>query len=231
MPGVWHFAPNSDTGGGSSWLLESGAGPLLIDAPALSQANLDFLEGKIRRLGEGSGGDQPHTTGWILFTGRAGHGRARHWQRWLGWPVLVQEQEAYLLPGVERVATFSETHQLAEGVRLLWTPGPSPGACVIHVSNGLWGNADLLCCGRLLVPVACRALAPLRRRGTFHWPRQLRSVKRLREWLMGEGPEWIATGAPTGGLRGQPLVGNGVRLLAELDLDALADAPVSRLDL
>ena len=181
MAGVWQFAPNRETAGGSSWLLETPSVLLLIDAPPLTEANQAFLEQKnlVRKpveQGAPSGGQEPDPTGWMLFTGRAGHGRARQWQRRLGWPVLVQEQEAYLLPGLERLASFGDSHHLAEGVDLLWTPGPSPGSCVVQVRSGMWGNGDVLCCGRLLVPVGPGRLAPLRTRGTFHWPRLLLSL-------------------------------------------------------
>ena len=117
---LWLFAPNRDTQGGSAWWLETpglvDAG-LLIDAPALTQANLAFLRGR--------------GPGRIVLTGRDGHGRTRRWQEALGWPVLVQEQEAYLLPGVKALERFSGSLDLAVGLRLLWTPGPTPGACVL----------------------------------------------------------------------------------------------------
>jgi hypothetical protein len=94
---------------------------------------------------------------------------------------------------------------------------------VLHVraSSGL----DGLFCGRLLVPLAPGRLAPLRTRLSFHWPRQLRSLERLRSWLPPGSPDWIATAAALGGLRGERLVLEGAKLLAELDLEALRDAP------
>lgn len=165
-------------------------GDLLIDCPALSQANLDWLA---RRGGPGT----------IVLTGRQGHGRCRHLQQALGWQVLVQEQEAYLLPGVERLRPFGDHLTLAPGARLLWTPGPSPGACVLHLAAG---GMDGLFCGRLLQPLAPGRLAPLATPGTFHWPRQLRSLERLRHWLPAGSPTWIACGGGLGALRGEKLV-------------------------
>ncbi|MFM7266623.1 MAG: MBL fold metallo-hydrolase, partial [Cyanobium sp.] len=102
-PGLWLFAPNRDSQGGSAWWLEcaglaAGRG-LLIDAPALTQANLTFL--------------QQRGPGLIVLTGRDGHGRTRRLQEALGWPVLVQDQEAYLLPGVEPLQRFASTLALA----------------------------------------------------------------------------------------------------------------------
>lgn len=197
-PGVWLFAPNRDTGGGSSWLVEAGApgdqarlpGDLLIDCPAWSQANLDWLA---QRGGAGT----------IVLTSRQGHGRCRRFQQALGWEVLVQEQEAYLLPGVERLRRFGGEHTLAPGVRLHWTPGPTPGSCVLHLATGA---LDGLFCGRLLQPLAPGRLAPLATPGTFHWPRQLRSLERLRQWLPEGSPAWIACGGGLGALRGEKLV-------------------------
>jgi glyoxylase-like metal-dependent hydrolase (beta-lactamase superfamily II) len=160
-----------------------------------------------------------------VLTGRDGHGRCRRLQQALGWPVLVQEQEAYLLPGVDPLVVFAGEHGLGEGVRLLWTPGTSPGACVLHVTGAAAGGRDGLFCGRLLVPVGPGHLAPLRSRRCFHWPRQLRSLEKLRNWLPEGSPEWIASGSALGALRGEKLVWEGARLLAALDLQALKGAP------
>lgn len=207
-PGLWLFAPNRDTQGGSSWLLERPEGPLLIDCPAVTQANLEFLA----RQGE---------AGWLVLTSREGHGRCRRIQEATGWPVLLQEQEAYLLPNVQRLLPFGSEHTLAPGVALLWTPGPTPGACVLH-AQGPWG--DLLFCGRLLLPLGPGALAPLRTKRCFHWPRQLASIGKLRDWLPAGSPGAIACGGGLGALRGEVLVENGAALLDGLNLAELAAA-------
>ena len=211
--GLWLFAPSRDSQGGSSWLVEApgaAAGDILVDCPAWNQANLAMLAA---RPGPGT----------IVLTGRLGHGRCRRFQEALGWDVLVQEQEAYLLPGMRQLTSFGAGHQLSAGVRLLWTPGPSPGACVLHCARGDW---DGLFCGRLLHPVAPGQLAPLRRAGTFHWGRQLGSLEGLRQWLPAGSPDWIACGGGLGALRGEVLVGDGVGVLAGLDLANLATAAV-----
>lgn len=230
QPGLWLFAPNRDTQGGSAWLCDVGGVDLLIDIPAFTRANLAMLQERSRRR-----------SGWIVLTGRDGHGRCRRWQEALGWPVLVQEQEAYLLPGVALLTRFATSFELVRGVRLLWTPGPSPGACVVHVRlegseapNGAMEGPgapsgvaalDGLFCGRLLVPLGPQRLAPLRRRSCFHWPRQLRSVEHLRQWLPSGCPDWIASGAGLGALQGEKLVRSGADQLAGLDLvGALHDA-------
>lgn len=211
---LWLFAPSRDSQGGSAWLLQSAAGDLLIDCPGYTEANLAFLAERARR-----------GPGRIVLTGREGHGRVRRLQQALGWPVLVQEQEAYLLPGVDPLQRFATDLELAPGLRLLWTPGPSPGSCVLHAAPPAITAAPLLFCGRLLVPVAEGRLAPLPSRRCFHWPRQWRSLERLRAWLPAEGPLELATGAGLGALRGGRLVAGGLDLLASLrppTLDAAA---------
>ena len=208
---LWLFAPNRDNQGGSAWFLEHSDRDLLIDVPALTEANLAFLQQRPR-------------PGLIVLTGRDGHGRCRALQEALGWPVLVQEQEAYLLPGVMALETFGREHALTPGLRLLWTPGPSPGACVLHAldrdrSGGSGRGGDLFC-GRLLVPVAPGRLEPRRSRRCFHWPRQIASLQALRAWLPADAPDWIASGAGLGALRGETLVGPGETLLDDLEKQA-----------
>ena len=178
---------------------------MLVDVPALTQAHLTFLAQR--------------PTGRIVLTGRDGHGRCRRLQEALGWPVLVQEQEAYLLPGMASLETFAEEHCPAPGLALLWTPGPGPGSCVLHARSA---GIDVLFCGRLLLPVGPGRLAPLPQRRTFHWPRLLRSIERLRQWLPAGSPHAIASGGGLGALRGEKLVGQGEALLASLDLASLA---------
>jgi glyoxylase-like metal-dependent hydrolase (beta-lactamase superfamily II) len=213
-PGLWLFPPNRDTRGGSSWYLETASGDVLVDCPAPTQAGLAFL--RERRSSRAAS-----LPAWIVLTGRHGHGRCRRWAEPLGWPVVLQEQEAYLLPELSGRQTFGEAHTLATGLRLLWTPGPGPGSCVLHASREAGMGMDLLFCGRLLVPVAPGRLLPIRTRTCFHWPRQLRSLERLRQWLPPHSPGWIASGAGLGALRGEKLVPHAARLLEGLDLQAL----------
>ncbi|MFM8604937.1 MAG: MBL fold metallo-hydrolase [Cyanobium sp.] len=212
QPGLWCCVPSRDSQGGTAWWLELPGVDLLIDCPAFTAANLAFLRERAARRADRPAGAE--SAAWIVLTGREGHGRCRRWQQALDWPVLVQEQEAYLLPGVARLRSFGEEHTLAEGVRLLWTPGSSPGACVLH--GRLGSEGDGLFCGRLLVPLAPGRLAPLRSRRCFHWPRQLRSLEKLRAWLPAGSPDWIATGAGPGALRGERLVRGGAALLATI---------------
>ena len=187
---LWLFPPNRDCQGGSSWWLAAEPEPVLIDCPPLTEATLTALR-------ELAGDRTPR----ILLTSREGHGRLRRLQERFGWPVLVQEQEAYLLPNVAPLHTFAEEHSTSSGLRLLWTPGPTPGSCVVHAPS-----ADLLFCGRLLTPLGPGQLGPMRHGRTFHWPRQLASLERLRGWLPPEARPVLASGAGLGALRGERLV-------------------------
>ena len=187
---LWLFPPNRDCQGGSSWWLDVEPEPVLIDCPPLTQASLSALQ-------ELAGSRTPR----ILLTSREGHGRLRRVQERLGWPVLLQEQEAYLLPNTSPLDTFAADHGTISGLQMLWTPGPTPGSCVVHAPS-----AELLFCGRLLTPLAPGRLGPLRHGRTFHWPRQLASLERLRAWLPPEARPALASGAGLGALRGEHLV-------------------------
>ena len=204
--GLWLFAPSRESQGGSAWWLErqGGAGSgVLIDCPAFNDANLAFL--------------QSRPSGRIVLTGREGHGRLRRFQEALGWPVHVQEQEAYLLPGVQQLIGFGRQAELEPGLQVLWTPGPSPGAAVL-----LAEQASILFCGRLLSPLAPGQAGPLRTRRSFHWSRWLCSLETLRNWLPPTQPHWLASGAGLGALRGEALVPSARLVLEQLDLVALA---------
>ena len=201
---LWLFAPNRDSQGGSAWWLESAG--LLIDCPAFHEANLAFL--------------RQRPAGRIVLTSREGHGRVRRFQEALGWPVLVQEQEAYLLPGVQQLQPFGAECDLGSAVQLRWTPGPTPGASVL-----LARAEGLLFCGRLLSPLAPGLAAPLRTSRSFHWGRWLRSLEQLKAWLPAEAPTWLASGAGLGALRGDKLVPEGRRVIEALDLPTLAAQP------
>ena len=96
------FPPNRDSQGGSAWWLDVDPELVLVDCPPLTEASLTAL---LQLAGMRS----PR----ILLTSREGHGRLRRLQERLGWPVLVQEQEAYLLPNVEPLETFADEHTTA----------------------------------------------------------------------------------------------------------------------
>ena len=80
---LWVFPPNRDCDGGTAWWLGCDPEPVLIDCPPLTTTTLEALI----QLASGR-------TARILLTSREGHGRVRAFQDALGWPVLVQAQEA-----------------------------------------------------------------------------------------------------------------------------------------
>ena len=191
--GFWAFPPSRDSDGGTAWLLHSQSGAsVLVDVPLLNDEHLSWLQ------------QQPQ--GWIVLTHRQGHGRCRRLQEQLGWPVLVQEQEAYLLPTVQQRQSFADQWQIEPGLKLLWTPGPTPGSCCLHWSQG---ERDVLFCGRLLWPSGCSDVELRIGDSTFHASRQKRSLKRLRAWLRPGQPGHIACAAGLGVLRGAKLVERG----------------------
>ena len=188
---LWVFPPNKHTNGGTAWWLGCDPEPILIDCPPLTSSTIEALQ----KL---SSGRAPR----IILTNRDAHGRISELQELLGWPVLVQEQEAYLLPGLSLLESFVDEHKTASEIRLLWTPGPTPGSCVVYASAP-W---NVLFCGRLLIPVATDQLAALPNRRTFHWPRQQRSLAKLRKWLPRDARPLLASGAGLGMLSGKELV-------------------------
>lgn len=191
---IFAFPPNRETLGATAYLIVENETNILIDCPAADEDNLTFLKA--------TGSVQ-----WLVFTHRTGIGRAREMQQALNCQILIQEQEAYLLPGLN-VTTFQQQYPLTPQFEVIWTPGHSPGsACVYY--RGLGG---VLFTGRHLLPNSEGALEPIRTAKTFHWTRQLQSVQKLRHYLEAETAthpanspslNYICPGANTGFLRGK----------------------------
>lgn len=203
---IWHnifaFPPNRDTLGGTAYLIVENAANILIDCPAWDEANQDFLRsvGGVRSL---------------FLTHRGGIGKARQIQEMFGCEVLIQEQEAYLLPQL-KVTTFQ--HQFTLGsLQLLWTPGHSPGSACLYSS----AEGGVLFSGRHLLPNQQGELVPLRTAKTFHWLRQIKSVDLLRDRFTPDTLQYICPGANTGFLRGKRASDRAYERLARLDLGAL----------
>ncbi|NJM45287.1 MAG: MBL fold metallo-hydrolase [Alkalinema sp. RU_4_3] len=200
---VYAFPPNRETLGGTAYFLAQHN--ILIDAPAWNEENLQFLDNR--------GGVKQ----WVM-THRGGFGKqvAKMAQQ-LGCVLVVQEQEAYLLPEVD-CQTFHHNKTLALGCEVIWTPGHSPGsACVYYAGHG-----GMLFTGRHLLGDRAGNPAPLRIAKTFHWPRQLRSVQCLRDRFSVETLSWICPGASIGMLRGKGAIDRAFVRLGAIDLAALA---------
>ncbi len=188
---LWAFPPNNRSNGVRSWWIRCQPEPVLVDCPPVSKATIEFL--KNCSFGRASR---------IILTSREAHGRVSELQEALGWPVLVQEQEAYLLPGLKKLDTFSEEYLTASGLRVLWTPGPTPGSCVVY-APAPW---NVLFCGRLLIPLKLNQLVAFRTKRTFHWTRQQKSLEKLRKWLPRDPLPSLASGVGAKSVGGGALV-------------------------
>ena len=203
LDGIFAFGPNRDTLGGTAYFIVENAGNLLIDCPAWNETNEQFLQEK--------GGVST-----LFLTHRGGIGKARNIQESTGCNILIQEQEAYLLPGLE-VTTFQYELTLSPSCCVIWTPGHSPGSsCLYYNSAG-----GVLFSGRHLLPNLQAEPVPLRTSKTFHWRRQIQSVKSLLDRFTPETLNYICPGANTGALRGKGAILEAYHRLAELDLAKL----------
>jgi glyoxylase-like metal-dependent hydrolase (beta-lactamase superfamily II) len=200
---VYAFPPNRETLGGTAYFLAQHN--ILIDAPAWNEENLQFLR------------DRGGVKLWVM-THRGGFGKqvAKMAQQ-LGAMVVVQEQEAYLLPEVP-CQTFHQTQMLVSGCEVIWTPGHSPGSACVYYE----GQGGMLFTGRHLLADRAGDPAPLRIAKTFHWPRQMRSVQGLRDRFSVETLSWICPGASIGMLRGKGAIDQAFVRLAAIDLASLA---------
>ncbi len=165
---LWVFPLNNLCNGSRSWWLGCDPEPILIDCPPVNQKTIQLLKklalGRIPK---------------IVLSNREAHGEVRKLQDALGWPVVVQEQEAYLLPGLSKLEKFCEEYTTVSGVRLLWTPGPTPGSCVVYAPPPF----NVLFCGRLLIPKKSNFLVAVQTRRTFHWTRYQKSLVKVRHWI------------------------------------------------
>ena len=203
LPGIFAFAPNRDTLGATSYLIVNKTGNILLDCPAWNEVNQEFIQsqGKVDCL---------------VISHRGGIGKnLLDLQQTLNCSVIVQEQEAYLLPEAE-VTSFGDRLTLAGNLELIWTPGHSPGSsCLYRQQDGI------LFTGRHLLPKSPTEIAPLRTAKTFHWWRQLNSIAKLRDRFSQDTLQYILPGANTGYLRGTGYITHAYQKLSELDLEAL----------
>jgi glyoxylase-like metal-dependent hydrolase (beta-lactamase superfamily II) len=224
LDSIWSFPPNRETFGGTAYFIvensqnvpdnvpktESQNVPknVLIDCPSWDDNTQAFL----RRHG-----GVEH----LIITHRQGASpAAAEIQSCFGCQVWVQEQEAYLLPSVD-VTSFYGFGNPSADLQIFWTPGYSPGSvCVYYSKQGV------LFTGRHLLPDQQGNPNPLRMAKTFHWPRQIKSVREILERFDEESLRYLCPGANTGFLRQQRLIDNAYKKLARLDLLQLSQVPI-----
>jgi glyoxylase-like metal-dependent hydrolase (beta-lactamase superfamily II) len=199
---LYAFPPNRETLGGTAYLLSSSqAGNILIDTPAWTDVNQAFLAAQGVR--------------WLFLTHRGGIGQhMRAMQAALNCTVVIQEQEAYLLPELT-LTTFHHEGALGESEELaqvIWTAGHSPGSACLYTDR----LGGILFTGRHLLPDRQAQPAPLRTAKTFHWPRQLRNVAMLRDRFAPSMLAHICPGASIGFLRGAGTITAGGEKLHQL---------------
>jgi glyoxylase-like metal-dependent hydrolase (beta-lactamase superfamily II) len=205
---VWAFPPNRDTFGGTAYLIVENSQNILIDCPSWTEDTQAFLEAQ--------GGVR-----WLVLTHRQGMSPAIALiQEKFGCQVLVQEQEAYLLPNV-KATSFTDCLEITPTTQVFWTSGYSPGsACVYYRPEGV------LFTGRHLLPNASGSPQPLRTAKTFHWSRQLKQVQSIIERFDEASLQYLCPGANTGFLRQKRLIDHAYSKLQQLDLHALKQAAI-----
>ena len=209
LPGIFAFAPNRDTLGGTSYLIVDKNRNILLDCPAWNEANQEFIQSQ-------GGVDS------LVISHRGGIGKnVLQMQQILSCSVIVQEQEAYLLPEVE-VSSFGDRLDLQDNLELIWTPGHSPGSSCLYWQQ----HGGTLFTGRHLLPKSQTEIAPLRTAKTFHWWRQLNSITKLRDRFSLATLQYILPGANTGYLRGTGYITNAYEKLQALDLTGLRSTQV-----
>jgi hypothetical protein len=208
---LYAFPPNRETLGGTAYLLLTPAGNILIDSPAWTIANQDFLREQGVR--------------WLFISHRSNMGKkVLAMQQTLGCAVVVQEQEAYLLPGV-KITTFPQEFQFGNGIQAFWTPGHTPGSACLYcpaaatIASGPSGG--ILFTGRHLLPDRQGRPVPLRTAKTFHWPRQIRQVQAVLDRFTPQTLHYICPGASLGFLRGSYTIAAAYQQLSQLELSTL----------
>ncbi len=186
LPSIFAFPPNRDTLGGTAYAIVTSMGNILIDSPAWHDVNREF----IAELGG---------VKWLAITHRGGIGKTTTVATELSCEIIIQEQEAYLLPEA-KVTTFHHKFNLNDSIQLIWTPGHSPGSSCLYYA----GAGGVLFTGRHLLPNQSGEAVPLQTSKTFHWIRQLRSVDAIWQQFPARQPlSFICPGANSGLLRGK----------------------------
>jgi len=203
LPGLFAFPPNRDALNGTSYLIVENSGNILIDCPTWEPETQQFLRDR---------GDLR----WLVLTQRdGGRNSIPLLQTALGCTVLVQEQEAYLLPGCS-VETFGRERQFAPDAWAIWTPGYSPGSSCVYLQR----HGGILFSGRHLLPDRQGRLALQRRPKTFHWRRQVQSAAALRDRFAAETLHYLCPGANASYLGEQGAIARAYDALDQLDFAA-----------
>ncbi len=191
LPGIFAFPPNRDTLGGTAYLIVTPTGNLAIDSPAWNDVNQEFIAAQ--------GGLK-----WLAIGHRGGLGKAAEIASQLSCEVIIQEQEAYLLPEIT-TTTFRHEFHINDTMQLIWTPGHSPGSSCLYYSSA----GGVLFTGRHLLPNQFGQPVALRTPKTFHWQRQLRSLAAIWEQFPPTRLRYICPGANIGLLRGAGFMERG----------------------
>lgn len=177
---LFAFAPNREILGGTSYFIVEKSGNVLIDCPVYHDDYLNFLGQK--------GGVK-----WLFLSHRGGISPSlKSWQQALSCNIIIQEQEAYLLPTMT-VTSFEKEMAIAETMRAIWTPGHSTGSSCLYWQR----HGGVLFTGRHLLPDRQGDPVPLKLDKTFHWGRQLQSVTRLCDRFSPDTLHYICPGANT----------------------------------
>ena len=204
MPGIFAFAPNRDTLGATSYLIVDKIGNILFDCPTWNETNRQFIQDR--------GGAKC-----LIISHRGGIGKnVLEMQQTLDCQVIMQEQEAYLLPEVT-VTPFADNLTISPDLESIWTPGHSPGSSCLYYRR----EGGILFTGRHLLPKSPTEVVPLRTAKTFHWWRQLNSIAKLRDRFDADSLRYFLPGANTGYLRGQGYLDRAYEQLTQLDLAVL----------
>lgn len=200
LDNIFAFPPNRDTLGATAYFIVENQSNILVDCPAWDEINQTFLlsRGGVRLL---------------FLTHRGAIGKAREIQEATGCDILIQEQEAYLLPGL-KVTVFEREFALSDRMKAFWTPGHSPGSSCLYDSR----SGGVLFSGRHLLPNREGAPVPLKTAKTFHWPRQINSVKSIIDRFSPSTLQYICPAANTGFLRSKGSIDRAYEQLTNLDL-------------
>jgi glyoxylase-like metal-dependent hydrolase (beta-lactamase superfamily II) len=208
--GLFAFAPNRETLGATAYFILENTGNILIDCPAWEKIDREFIKDR--------GGIAS-----LVITHRGGISqKVAQIQAEFGCEVIIQEQEAYLIPEA-KTTLFSEEYRVEDRSLLVWTAGHSPGSSCLYWQK----HGGVLFTGRHLLPISPEKIQPLRVAKTFHWWRQLQSVQKILDRFSPETLQYICPAANTGYLRGGGWVADAYQKVESLDFVALRESVVT----